>query len=539
MRGLRAFATALSFVLSCALPAAFGWHVAHAHVPSVPVATGSTAIPGASLDKSAPDDEAPDSPRANYRAFLDLCDRGRYGDAARYLAVPRGMEARGAELARKLHDVLSERLWIDPDRLSPSSDGNKNDNLSADTEELGTLKDDKERTVAIRLIRRDPRSVDDEPRWVFARSTVQNIDSLYATLKARWLRDRLAAPLLERGWYALYYWQWIALPALALLCLGVGRALAWIGGLVVLRLSAKWKWSRALVHALRRPVTMGLALALFWVTVPYFALTLLAEDTLARLLRALGYLAFFWALLLLVRFAGAEMTRAPWAQSRPTVRSFTSVGVKLGKVMVAVLAAMVALSELGYPVTSIVAGLGLGGVALALAAQKTVENLFGSLSILADQPFTVGETIRFDTVEGTVENIGLRSTRVRTADRTLVVIPNGKLADMRIESLGPRDRIRFSTKVQLARSTPTKTIHDVVDEIRAMLKAHPRIYKQDVLVYFTGIAESSFDIDVIALVETRSFEEFTTIRGDLILSIIGIVEHAETTLAVPTRSLIV
>ena len=122
---------------------------------------------------------------------------------------------------------------------------------------------------------------------------------------------------------------------------------------------------------------------------------------------------------------------------------------QFGKLVVGAIALMVALSALGYPVTSVIAGLGIGGVALALAAQKTVENLFGSVSILADQPFQVGDTIRVDTVEGTVETIGLRSTRMRTVDRTLIIIPNGKLADMRIESLGPRDRMRFATRLSL------------------------------------------------------------------------------------------
>src|SRR5206468_11561346 len=109
---------------------------------------------------------------------------------------------------------------------------------------------------------------------------------------------------------------------------------------------------------------------------------------------------FFWGLFRAVTVAGDE-AQTTWAVDKPSVRSLASVGVRLGKVVVAALATMVALSELGYPVTSVIAGLGIGGIALALAAQKTVENLFGSVSILVDQPFQVGDTIRVDTVEGT------------------------------------------------------------------------------------------------------------------------------------------
>ncbi|MCL2778849.1 MAG: mechanosensitive ion channel family protein [Polyangiaceae bacterium] len=534
----------LAFVLMVMLPfiliggLVFALPVARAQAAPPPVAVASAAAPGASLDKGAGDDEATDSPRASYRSYIEACDRAHYGDAARYLDVPRGLEQRRAELARKLHDVLSERLWVDPDKLSGSSHGNKGDGLPIGTEELGKIRDDKDRVVTIRLVRREPKSADDETRWVFARSTVDNIDGLYATLKARWLRDRLAGPLLDRGWYALYYWQWVALPVLALLCLGVGRVLAWFAGFIALRILAKRRWTHELLHALRRPVTMAFALAIFWAVTPYLAFTLIAENTAQRILRSLGHLAFFWALLLLVNFAGAEIAKAPWARTRPSVGSLLSVGMKLGKFIVAALAAMAALSELGYPVTSIVAGLGLGGVALALAAQKTVENLFGSLSILADQPFVVGEIIRFDTVEGTVESIGLRSTRLRTIDRTLVVIPNGKLADMRIESLGPRDRIRFATKLLLARSTSPKQIRTIVADIKTMLQSHPRVCKEDTLVRVTGIGESSFDVDVIAFVDTRVFDDFAEIREQLILGVVEVVERAGATLALPTRTVV-
>jgi MscS family membrane protein len=197
----------------------------------------------------------------------------------------------------------------------------------------------------------------------------------------------------------------------------------------------------------------------------------------------------------------------------------------------------VALSELGYPVTTVIAGLGIGGVALALAAQKTVENLFGSVSILADQPFGVGDTIKVDGVEGTVEQIGLRSTRMRTVERTLVIIPNGKLADMRIESLGPRDRIRFSAKIGLARDTEASTIEAVVAALRAKVAEHSAVLEKDVTVHLSGLGESSFDIDVAAPVETLDAAAFARIREELLLRCVRVVADHGAKLAVPTRNI--
>jgi MscS family membrane protein len=484
------------------------------------------------------DDEAADSPRASMRSFLDLADHGRYGDAALYLDVPRGSEKRATELASRLYIVLSQRLLVNPDQLSPLAQGRPTDGLGAGVEELGKINDAKGRPVAIRLVRHEPRGVDDEPRWVFAQTTVAHVDALYDALPDRWVRERLPAQLLMQGPMSLYYWQWLAIPLLALLSLVWGRFLSWISGVVAQPLLAKRPWSPRLLSGLKRPTTLGWAIAAFALLVPQLALTLRGEDLIARGLRALAYLTFFWALLRTVSVFGDELKRADWALTRPTARSLSSVGVSLGKVVVGALALMVALSELGYPVTSVIAGLGIGGVALALAAQKTVENLFGSLSILTDQPFLVGDVIRVDTIEGTVESIGLRSTRVRTVERTLVIFPNGKLADMRIESLGPRDRIRFATRLQLARATTTAQVRSIISTIKAALVAHPMVRKADVIVCLASIGEASYDVDVSAPVETTDVAQFIRAREELLVACVEAVERCGAHLAVPTRQLL-
>jgi len=498
----------------------------------------SAAASAVTADKRPPEEEAADSPRACMRAFLDLCDRGRYDDAAHYLDIPHGAEKRAGDLARKLYEVLQERLWIDAEHLSPAALGKKEDGLPNGTEELGKITDSKGHPVAVRIVRHESRSAEDESRWVFSQATLIAVDTLHASLKSRWVRYHLPAPLLAQGPKSLYYWQWLALPLLGLLCTGAGRLLMSASKAIAQRLLAKRPWAVRLLPRLARPGTMAWALLLFWWTLPYLALTLRAEDLVERLLRALGYLAFFWALVRSVTIAGDEIAEAKWASSRRNIRSITGVAVRLGKVVVGALALMVALSELGYPVTTVIAGLGIGGVALALAAQKTVENLFGSVSILADQPFGVGDTIKVDTIEGTVETIGLRSTRIRTVERTLVIIPNGKLADMRIESLGPRDRIRFSTKLGLARDTEASQIESIITALREKVAAHPSVLEKDVFVHLSGLGESSFDLDIAAPVETTDAAAFAKIREELLLTCVRVVAAQGAKLAVPARSIV-
>jgi MscS family membrane protein len=503
-------------------------------VKTAPITAAAASV---TADKPA-EVEAADSPRASIRAFLDLCERGRYEEAAHYVDVPHGAEKRTAELAHRLYDVLQERLWVDVEHLSPLAQGKKEDALPSGTEELGKIADGKGHFVAIRIVRHEPRSAEDEPRWVFSQATMLSVDALHSQLKGRWVRDHLPAPLLVEGPGALYYWQWLAVPVLALMCLAAGRLLMSVSGAIAGVLARKRPWGPRLLRRLRRPVTMAWALVLFWVLLPYLALTLRAEDLIERVLRALGYLAFFWALVRTVTIAGDEIADAKWASSRPNIRSITGVGVRLGKVVVGALALMVALSELGYPVTTVIAGLGIGGVALALAAQKTVENLFGSVSILADQPFGVGDTIKVDGVEGTVETIGLRSTRLRTVERTLVIFPNGKLADMRIESLGPRDRIRFSTKLALRRDTELSKIESLVTVLREKLRAHPSVHADDVAVFLAGLGEWSFDVDVAAPIDTTDAIEFAKIKEQLLLTCVRAVEEQGAVLAVPSRFIV-
>ena len=178
---------------------------------------------------------------------------------------------------------------------------------------------------------------------------------------------------------------------------------------------------------------------------------------------------------------------------------------------------VVVLSQLGYPVGSIITGLGIGGIAIALAAQKTVENLFGSVSILVDQPFRVGDAIKVDTIEGTVERIGLRSTRIRTADRSLVVLANGKLADMRTECLSARDRTRFACKLRLTMKTTPSDIEALLPLLQETLSAHPKVHKPDVFVRLTAVGDGVLEVDASCTVETTVFAEFALARQELLL----------------------
>ena len=171
---------------------------------------------------------------------------------------------------------------------------------------------------------------------------------------------------------------------------------------------------------------------------------------LDHVLRAATYLVVFWAGFRSLDVAFDAAAAAPWTKVNASLAGLLPLGRKIAKVVLLALGLVSVLNELGFQVASLLAGLGIGGIALALAAQKTVENLFGSVAIGVDQPFRVGDFVKVEDVLGTVEAIGMRSTRVRTLDRTLVTFPNGKLADMKAETFAARDRFRLLVNLGLS-----------------------------------------------------------------------------------------
>jgi MscS family membrane protein len=254
-------------------------------------------------------------------------------------------------------------------------------------------------------------------------------------------------------------------------------------------------------------------------------------------LRGTLLLAFFWACAGLIDVGGHMLARTPWARTRPSSRSFINMGTRVLKVAVLAIAVVALFAELGFPVASIIAGLGLGGLAFALAAQKTVENLFGAFSIGIDQPIREGDFVKIEDFQGTVEHIGFRSTRVRTLDRTVITMPNGKLADMRLESFAERDRFRFFTVMRLSYATTASQLRTIIAGVEEALKQAPHSIEREVVVRLAELSNDAMLVNVIAMFDTVDGGEFERARQDVLLAIMDTVEKAGATFAFPTQTL--
>ena len=344
--------------------------------------------------------------------------------------------------------------------------------------------------------------------------------------------------LREVGPGGLLWWQWLALPIALAVAWGIGSGLGWATRRLLGRLAAHTEttWDDELLRRLARPLTALWAIGVAAAIEPWLAFGEGADDRVGHLLRAAAWFVLFWGLARAtgVGFGAARASAA--ARQNAGLAGMLPLGQKIAQVVLFGLGVVALLSELGFQVTSVLAGLGIGGLAFAFGAQKTVEHLFGSIAIGIDQPFRVGDFVAIEGVTGTVEAIGGRSTRVRTLDRTVVTFPNGKLAEARSESISARDRIRLHANLGLSYSTSAEQLRRVLAELEAALRAHPKIWPDTVLVRLTDFKDSALNVEVMAWFQTTDWNEFTAIRQALLLRFMEIVEQAGTSFPFPTRT---
>ena len=344
--------------------------------------------------------------------------------------------------------------------------------------------------------------------------------------------------LLRNGPFGLTWFQWLAILAIVVAAVLFGKVAGRVVRAVIGRLVRRTRstWDDVLLERLAGPLSAALGLALAAALVPLAELTSDAGVIAYSFIRAGYFAVFFWSLFRLVDVGFHMFGETMWAKSGHS-RSLIPLGSRIAKVGIFAIAAVAVLSDLGYPVASLIAGLGIGGLALALAAQKTVENLFGAFSIGVDQPFSVGDTVKIEDFVATVERVGLRSTRFRTLDRTIVTIPNGKLADSRIESYSARDRMRLATVIGLVYDTTEAQVREILEGFHRVLREQPKLWPEGITVLLRALGSSALEIEVTASFQTEDYAEFQAIRQEVYLKFLGVVEAAGTTLAYPTQTL--
>jgi len=516
---------ALALLLACVVEA-----TAQISLPSSSTTT-STQPPAAEEDN----DVGFDTPRATMRGFLYAARDGDWDTAATHLDL-RGRDPEdGPMLARELKTVLDRKLWVDLDALSNAPEGDTNDGETSTRDLVGTIAMPDGNRVKI-LVERlaGPGGT---KQWKVARVTLQQLPQLWDAYGDSVLAEHLPQPFLDVRFLDIQLWQWIALVLLLLASL----LIAWLltaPALRVLRAIAhrtETHVADVFVELIAGPVRLAVATLVLSTGIYALRLALPVQRVLIGTTKALLIIAFTWLVLRLIDAMSRVMTARWVAHGQAAAISVVPLARRALKVFVALVALLAVFQNLGFNATGILAGLGVGGLAVALAAQRSLENLFGGLSLIADQPVRVGDMCRFGSQQGTVEDIGLRSTRVRTLDRTVVTIPNADFATMQIENLAARDRMRLAATIGLRCETTPDQLRWVLIELKRLLLSHPKVSPDPARVRFTKLGASSLDIEIFAFVKTGDGDEFLAVQEDLLLRIMDIVAASGTGFAFPSQ----
>jgi len=343
-----------------------------------------------------------------------------------------------------------------------------------------------------------------------------------------WLRGRL---------FLLHNWQWVALFGLIVLGLFFG----WAGRLAAFGIARRIARRRGveLKEAKRIGRPFGLvAMAAVWLAgLPLLDLPASAYSALMLAARFVLMVVVVWSVCQIIDWAAEVLEKlARGTDTRiddllvPMVRKATKVfAVALGIVWIA--------DNMGMNVASLLAGLGIGGLALALASRDTVENFFGAIAILADHPFQVGDWIKMGDIEGTVESVGFRSTRVRTFYDSLVSFPNAMLIRTEVDNLGARRYRRFSETIGVTYDTPADRLEAFLEGIRELIRRHPYTRRDYYLVYFKGFGASSLDVLVYGFLACPDWATEMREKQRLLLDIVRLAERLGVGFAFPTRTL--
>jgi MscS family membrane protein len=478
------------------------------------------------------------TPRDTLTGFLAAGEAGDFTAAARYLDLgqPPSQHPQGTpqRLARRLYLVLLH-FSIDPETIPnvPLGSGVAENGRPVEKILVATARGRELPVVLERVAGENGAGA-----WLISAATVATIDALYRAHGYAWIGDHLPPFFFSWSFLGIQLWQWMTLAiALSLgyaLARGLARVLLIVLGAVARRTSMTW--DNALVSALDGPLAIvlwGVALinTAAWAELPTGA------AAVSRVAWRLVTVAGIGWLLFRVWDGVVENVRRRADQSRPITLGYLPIISRTGKFFIAVVVALFGLNVIGVNVVAMLAGLGIGGIAIAFAAQKTIENIFGAVTIAGDHPFKVGDYITAAGVTGTVEEIGLRSTRLRTLDRMVVTVPNGLLAAGTIVNLTERDRFLYNPRFGVRYETTADQLTFVVDEIRKALIRHPAVFQDTHRVRFAGFGASSLDIEVTAWVLAPDFHPFTAVAEELNFAIARIVESAGTSFAFPSQTL--
>jgi MscS family membrane protein len=517
--------------------------------PSVATVQAAPAVVAA----TAPSPLAPvktDTPRDTMRSFMLAMDRyvqataegdrkaaSWLDDAVRCLDTahlnPVGRDQLGREAAMHLKDVIDRVITIDFDKVPATADL------------------DRWRLRATEITIYRVAEGDRKGEYLFNPDTVSRAKDYYAKVKempllpgtlgggieAPW-QEAFIPPALRPAVFGVEYWQWILMGLLIFVGL-VMRQIVRFGGFVAKRLTARTAatWDDDLVEALTGPVTHLGTTGVWFASLHLLGITGTAYTVIAFLIKGAFFVNLAYLAYKLAGFLGNQIEHRVRAKHSDINQGLLRLLSQTMKVLALLFCLLLGAQNMGMDVASLIAGLGIGGLAFALAAKDTLANLFGSIMIMFDRPFRVGDYIIAKGVEGTVEEIGFRSTRIRTVNNSLASVPNSELVLANIDNLGLRPYRRVRETYGLTYGTPNERIDAFCEGVRAILRSTPEVKQDAINVWFNALNASSLDVLVNYHLIVTDWTAELSARHNVLLRVLALADKLGVSFAYPTQTL--
>lgn len=489
-----------------------------------------------------PDPLKRETPKGCLLGFIKAAGEERYNVAIQYFqpstARHRPSVADEEELASQLFTVLSVKFSGPLDFVSNDPLGRLDDGLPADQEQIGGIRGLSE-DFAIFLVRADDEQ--GHKLWFISRKTLDRVPDVYENLQFPVLEKNIPETLVQHRFMAMPLWQWLALLLFAPVALLLARMVTFLVQ-AILRYRAK-KYGLALGQRqpfLRPdPITLSLAILIHYRFVGYIGTSILYRLYYRRIILILLAAAFYWIVITITRAISRRVGVSLSNRGLYAERSIVSLVRRFVEVVVFLFVGLTVLKTLGVDVTTALAGVGIGGLALGLGAQKTFENVFGGISILFDKVIVVGDTCKINNQVGTVEDIGLRSTRLRTPERTVLSIPNGVLSTSTIENLRFRDKFLCQQIIRLRYDLSPDHVRYVLAEIRELLRQNPKVEDSTSRVRFLRFAEYALEVEIYAYILEPEYNAYLATQEALLFQVMETLEKAGAVLALPTQTTLV
>jgi MscS family membrane protein len=472
------------------------------------------------------------TPEGTVFGFTKSAAQGNYDQALQYLDT-KITGIRAQKLVDALQVILERGFTGKVAMLSNKLEGNLDDNLAPSKDRVGTIRTPSgSLDVLLERIERGK----GPPLWLFSGETLKKVPEIYEELDVQTIEPYLPKFLVNTWFLWFPLWRWFLFLLLIPLSFGLSILVTRLFNVLLLLAVHRIAKVRVDHHVARLAGPLRIlifALAIWFIS--YLSRSVITSAFWTYVAVTLTVIGATW---LCVRVIDAlfKLKQGQLVAAASDKISMVELGRKLSSILAVTAGIVVIFYIAGINIAAVLTGLGIGGIAIAFAAQKTLENLFGGIMIISDQPIRIGDFCRAGEHLGTVENIGLRSTRIRTLKRTVVSVPNGQLAVMSLENFTMRDKIWFHHTLRLRYETTADQLRYVLAEIRKMLYGHSKVESPSARIRFTGFGNSSLDLEVFAYVMETEYEPFLHVQEDLLLRIMDIVEASGSGFAFPSQT---